>query len=100
MIDYIKIKLIFVYLLIYLVNINIQFNHISFGNHSNQFVTALPYILPMTALSLPMVKMMKILNTEKDKDGMASITIVIVTSYIVFYTPHAALIFIRYEISF
>ena len=41
--------------------------------------------------------MMKILNTENDKDGMVSITIVIVTSYIVFYTPHATLIFIRFE---
>ena len=51
----------------------------------------------MTALSLPLVRMMKILNTENDKDGMVSITIVIVTSYIVFYTPHATLIFIRFE---
>ena len=55
----------------------------------------LPYLLPLTVLTLPLVKMMRLVNTPGDKEGMATIAMVTVTSFMVFYTPLASLIFIK-----
>lgn len=58
--------------------------------------SVLPYWLPMTLVSMPLVKMMRLMNsTVMDKEGRVTIIVVIVTSFIVFYTPHASLTFIR-----
>ena len=55
----------------------------------------MPYLLPLTVLTLPLVRMMRLVNTERDKEGMAAIAMVTITSFIVFYTPHASLTFIK-----
>ena len=55
----------------------------------------LPYLLPITAVMLPLVRLMRRMNTAEDREGGVTITVVIVTSYIVFYTPYAALIFVK-----
>merc|ERR1712032_680014 len=57
--------------------------------------SVLPYLLPLTVLTLPLVKMMRLVNTPGDKEGMATIAMVTVTSFMVFYTPLASLIFIK-----
>merc|ERR1719378_604875 len=48
----------------------------------------------MTLVSMPLVKMVRMMNTVMDKEGRVTI-IVVITSFIVFYTPHASLTFIR-----
>ena len=58
-------------------------------------VAGLPYLLPITAVMLPLVRLMRRMNTAEDREGSVTITVVIVTSYIVFYTPYAALIFVK-----
>ena len=58
-------------------------------------VPGLPYLLPITAVMLPLVRLMRRMNTAEDREGSITITVVIVTSYIVFYTPYAALIFVK-----
>ena len=58
-------------------------------------VPGLPYLLPITAVMLPLVRLMRRMNTAEDREGSVTITVVIVTSYIVFYTPYAALIFVK-----
>ena len=55
----------------------------------------MPYLLPLTVLTLPLVRMMRLVNTPRDKEGMATIAMVTTTSLLVFYTPHASLIFIK-----
>lgn len=57
--------------------------------------SGLPYLLPITAVMLPLVRLMRRMNTAEDREGSVTITVVIVTSYIVFYTPYAALIFVK-----
>jgi len=57
--------------------------------------SVLPYLLPLTLLSLPLARMLRLMNSPGDKEGMVTITVVTVTSFIVFYTPHASLIFIK-----
>jgi len=57
--------------------------------------SVMPYLLPLTVLTLPLVRMMRLVNTPRDKEGMATIALVTTTSLIVFYTPNASLIFIK-----
>merc|ERR1712117_555536 len=67
-------------------------------NHSALlfYNSVLPFWLPITIVSLPMLRMMRLMNPPvRDKEGLVSVSMVVVTSYIVFYTPHAALSFIR-----
>ena len=46
----------------------------------------MPYLFPLTVLTLPLVSMVRLVNNPGDKEGMATIAIVTTTSLIVLYT--------------
>lgn len=49
----------------------------------------------MTILSLPLLRMMRMMNSAEDRDSEVNINFVIIVSFIVFYSPLSSLIFIR-----
>jgi len=59
------------------------------------FNSVVPFWLPIVLLLLPLIRMMRMMNTLEDRDCEVNINFVIITSFIVFYTPSAALTFIR-----